>query len=155
VRETLVVSVAGTKIYVTEFSTRAVGSIVMNDVVSEPASVTGTISDITVGWIIGLGCLVCDDESSIVVSGVGPSRESRVTSVTGDGYAGIVVGSPGMSRLSTDTSICGDRMVMVHSPSGSSEEVVLVVSFCRTLSSVYCVSTSSDVKEVKPWATYH
>jgi len=135
--------------YVTEFSTRAVGSIVMNDVVSEPASVTGTISDITVGWIIGFGCLV-GDESSFVVSGVGPSRESRVTSVTGDGYAGFVVGCPGMSRLSTDTSICGDRMVMVHSPSGSSEEVVLAVSFCRTLSSVYCVSTSSDIKEVEP-----
>jgi hypothetical protein len=123
----------------------------MNDVVSEPVSVTGTISDITVGWIIGFGCLLCDTESCAVVSvasGAGPPRESLVISITGDGYAVFVVTSPGMSKLSTDWANCGD--MMVQCPSGS-EEVVLVVSFCRTWSSVDCVSTLSNIKKLSRW----
>ena len=122
----------------------------MKDVLSEPSSVTGSINDIPVGWTIAFGCLVSVVVS--VTSGIGAPRERRVISVTGDEYTGIVVNSPGRSKLSTDTAVCGDKIVQVWS---GSEEVVLVVSFCRTLSSVYCVSTSSDVKEVKPWATYH
>jgi hypothetical protein len=123
----------------------------MKDVLSESPSVTGTISDIPVGCTIAFGCLVSDGESSVVVSvasGIGAPRERRVISVTGDEYTGIVVNSPGRSKLSTDTAVCGDKIVQVWS---GSEEVVLVVSFCRTLSSVYCISTSSDIRRLSHW----
>jgi hypothetical protein len=131
---------------VAELSMWAVGTTVMKDVLSETVSVTGTISDMPVGWITGFGCLVCETESCVVVSvtsGAGTPRESFVISVTGEGYTGFVVNSPGMSIVSTDTSICGEKMV-IH-PSGS-EEVVLVVSCCRTLSSVYHVSATSGMR---------
>ena len=118
----------------------------MKDVLSELSSVTGTISDIPVGWTIALGCLVSVVVS--VTSGIGAPRERRVISVTGDEYTGIVVNSPGRSKLSTDTAVCGDKIVQVWS---GSEEVVLVVSFCRTLSSVYCISISSDFEKLSHW----
>jgi hypothetical protein len=118
----------------------------MKDVMSEPSSVTGTISDIPVGWTIALGCLVSVVVS--VTSGIGAPRERRVISVTGDEYTGIVVNSPGRSKLSADTAVCGERMVQICS---GSEEVVLVVSFCRTLSSAYLISTSSDIEKLSHW----
>ena len=123
----------------------------MKDVLSELSSVTGTISDIPVGWTIAFGCLVSDGESSVVVSvasGIGAPRERRVISVAGDEYTGIVVSSPGRSKLSADTAVCGEKMVQICS---GSEEVVLVVSFCRTLSSVYCISISSDFEKLSHW----
>ena len=118
----------------------------MKDVLSESASVTGTISDIPVGWTIALGCLVSVVVS--VTSGIGAPRERRVISVTGDEYTGIVVNSPGRSKLSADTAVCGERMVQICS---GSEEVVLVVSFCRTLSSAYFISTSFDIENLSHW----
>lgn len=137
--------------YVTELSTRAVGSTVMKEASSEAMPVTGTISDITVGWISGFGCLLCEVQSCVVVSvtsGCGPPRESLVVSSTGDGYAGIVVNSAGISKLSADGCVCGEKMVQIIS---GSERVVLLVSFCRTLSSVYCVSASSYSKKLSHW----
>ena len=122
--------------YVTELSTWAVGSTVMKEVSTEAVPVTGTISDTNVGWISGFGCLLCEVQSSVVVSvasGRGPPRESLVISITGDGYAVIVVNSAGISKLSADGCVCGEKMVQIIS---GSEEVVLLVSFCRTLSSV-------------------
>jgi len=71
------VSAPGMKMYVTDFSTWAVGTTVIKDVLSE--SVTGTIREISVAWVTAFGCLLCDIESSVAVSvtpGGGPSRES-------------------------------------------------------------------------------
>jgi hypothetical protein len=122
---------------------------VMKGVLSETVSVTGIISEISVGWITAFGCLLCDIGSSVVVSvtsGAGSLRESFVISVTGEGYTGFVVDSPGKSIVKAEITVCGEKTVM--RPSGS-EEVVLVVSFCRTLSSTYYVSTWSRVRRLR------
>ena len=98
--------------------------------------VTGASSEVSEGWTIGLGATVIDVVVVPVSSGMfGPWRESCVIAVTGDEYTVIDVGEPGTSRESLDFAVCGEKTDQGLSVS---EEVVLAMSFCRTLSSVQC-----------------